>query len=51
MHRGWGHKNLKQEIQKSPVWLPTHSPSKNWDADCFPELGKKPDGTYVEEKL
>ena len=29
--------------KNSPFGYP---PSKNWEADCFPGLGNKPDGPY-----
>ena len=50
MHRGGAEKNLKQKLQiktKSPVWLPTHLPSKNWNAGCFSGLRNESNSPYV----
>ena len=54
MGRGGADPNKKAKNTKKknlPFGYPPYPSSKNWDTNCFPGLGKKPDGLYVGGEL
>ena len=54
MHGAGSKKKKKQNTnlnKNAPFGYPLIPTPKNWDADCFPGLGNKPDSPYVGEEL